>query len=167
MILRVLTTASALAGAAGLSQFPEFSQQYAQRLAGAVDELHHVIADFDADAAATDASREEALVALAASSQIGANRARTMASTIRRHRHLQADLEALQNAGPFRRASHIAHFRDMGIATRAMQDFRPALPLTFEGAVFAMAGLALGWILITSLIWLLRLPFKVWRSRTA
>ncbi|MEM9851772.1 MAG: DUF2937 family protein, partial [Pseudomonadota bacterium] len=34
------------------SQFPEFSQQYVQRLGGAVDELRRVAADFDASARA-------------------------------------------------------------------------------------------------------------------
>ena len=37
MILRVLAVAAGLAGAGTLSQFPEFSQQYVQRLGGAVD----------------------------------------------------------------------------------------------------------------------------------
>ena len=38
-MIRTLTLAGALAGAVSLSQFPEFSQQYLQRLSGAVDEL--------------------------------------------------------------------------------------------------------------------------------
>jgi len=34
LLLRAVTFAGGLAGAVGLSQFPEFSQQYTQRLAG-------------------------------------------------------------------------------------------------------------------------------------
>ena len=51
MFARVLTLAGGLSGAAGLSQFPEFSQQYAQRLGGAVEELQLFVEEFDADAA--------------------------------------------------------------------------------------------------------------------
>ena len=52
MILRALTLAGGLTGAAVSSQFPEFSQQYTQRLGGAVDALAVVVADFDAMALA-------------------------------------------------------------------------------------------------------------------
>ena len=57
MLLRAITMAGGLVGAAGLSQFPEFSQQYVQRLGGAVDELSRFVAEFDADAAAVGMTR--------------------------------------------------------------------------------------------------------------
>ncbi|MEC7965452.1 MAG: DUF2937 family protein, partial [Pseudomonadota bacterium] len=53
MIVRTLTLIAGLSGAAVTAQFPEFSQQYAQRLGGAVDELTAVVADFDASAQAS------------------------------------------------------------------------------------------------------------------
>ncbi len=61
MILRALTLAGGVAGAAVTSQFPEYSQQYLQRLGGAVDALHEVVADFDASAQAVGLSRSDAL----------------------------------------------------------------------------------------------------------
>ena len=42
-MLKILSIVGAVAGAAGLSQFPEFSQQYLQRLAGKVDALGLVV----------------------------------------------------------------------------------------------------------------------------
>ncbi|MEL7345872.1 MAG: DUF2937 family protein, partial [Pseudomonadota bacterium] len=63
-MLRILALAGGLAGAAGMSQFPEYSQQYTQRLAGAVDELSTVVADFDASALASGLTRQEALAQL-------------------------------------------------------------------------------------------------------
>ena len=51
-MIRTLTLAGALAGAVSLSQFPEFSQQYLQRLSGAVDELRGLVLAFDATAGA-------------------------------------------------------------------------------------------------------------------
>ena len=61
MIVRAITLAGGLAVGAGTSQFPEFSQQYAQRLGGAVDALSEVVADFDTSAVAEGLSRSEAL----------------------------------------------------------------------------------------------------------
>ena len=61
MIARVLALLGGLAGGASLSQFPEYSQQYIQRLAGAVDELTLFVTEFDADAASVGLSWDEAL----------------------------------------------------------------------------------------------------------
>ncbi|WP_300519133.1 DUF2937 family protein [Aliiroseovarius sp.] len=60
-MIRVLALVGGLGGAVTLSQFPEYSQQYLQRLAGAVDELSAVVAAFDASAAGFDLTRVEAL----------------------------------------------------------------------------------------------------------
>lgn len=61
MISKGLATAGGLCCALAASQFPEFSQQYKQRLSGAVDELAWVVERFDADAAALGMSRDAAL----------------------------------------------------------------------------------------------------------
>lgn len=61
MIVRTLTLVAALSAGAATSQFPEFSQQYAQRLGGAVDALAEVVADFDASAQAEGLTRTQAL----------------------------------------------------------------------------------------------------------
>ena len=49
---------------AAASQFPEYSQQYVQRLGGAVDELRLVVADFDKSAAGVGLSRDAALASM-------------------------------------------------------------------------------------------------------
>ena len=141
MLLRTLTLAGGIAGAAGLSQFPEFSQQYVQRLGGAVDELTRVVEEFDADAAAVGLNREAGLQSLAEGGAMGAKRARTMAATVERHARLSADLAVLQGAGPFTRAYYAARLSDDGIGRAALSAYRPAMPLTFEGGVFAVVGL--------------------------
>ncbi|MBV2360498.1 DUF2937 family protein [Thalassococcus sp. CAU 1522] len=164
MILRALALAGGLAGAAGLSQFPEFSQQYMQRLGGAVDELGRAVARFDADAASVGLDRMAALDALAEGGAMGAARARTMQETIDRHARLQDDLTALQGAGPFMRARLAGHLGDREIAARAMAAFEPAIPATFEGAVFAGTGFLGGWAAVAALLGLARGLFR--RRRT-
>ncbi|MEP2533452.1 DUF2937 family protein [Shimia sp.] len=165
MIGRVVVLAGGLSGAAGLSQFPEYSQQYTQRLAGAVDELTRFVSEFDADARGLGLSRQEALAELADGGAMGAARAQTMEGTLFRYDRLTSDLRALQNAGPFMRAYHAGRLSDAEIAEAAWQDYRPAMPLSFEGAVFGGVGLVAGMCLMALVIGLIRMPFR--RRRAA
>jgi hypothetical protein len=163
MIARALTLAAGLSGAAGVSQFPEYSQQYVQRLGGAVDELTRIIDDFDADAASFDMTREAALVDLASGGQMGLARADAMAGTIDRHRRLSGDLEEIQGLGPFSRIKYAARLTDRELASRVWENYKPAMPVTFEGAVFAFVGFLGGWMLFSAVWGVLRLPFTLFR----
>ena len=60
-IVRIAAFALGLLGAVTASQGPEFAQQYRQRLGGSIDELHRIVARFDADAAANGETRERAI----------------------------------------------------------------------------------------------------------
>ncbi|MDU8912361.1 DUF2937 family protein [Aestuariicoccus sp. MJ-SS9] len=166
MTLRTIALAGGLAGAAGLSQFPEFSQQYTQRLGGAVDELQRVVTRFDADAAATGLDRAGALTDLSTGGAFGAQRAATMRETVARYERLSADLAALERAGPFTRARLAGHLRDPEIAARAWEAYRPAVPATFEGAVFGGTGFVLGWLAAGALLRLLRRMTGLGRKRS-
>lgn len=160
MIVRALTLAGGLTGAAGLSQFPEFSQQYTQRLGGAVDELSRVVADFDADAAKVGLSRDAALQELAQGSAMARERATTMARTFDRHARLSADLTALQGAGPFTRAYLATRMTDSDVTKRAWSAYRPAVPATFEGVVFAGTGFVTGILALGFIFSVLRMVFR-------
>jgi hypothetical protein len=158
-MIRALILAGGVAGAAGLSQFPEYSQQYNQRLAGAVDELSRVVADFDASAAAEGLSREAALAQMVGTPFVERRQA-DMRRSFDRHARLSADLSALQNAGPFMRAYHAARLTDREIAARAWGDFRPALPLDFAGILFGLAGFVMGGGVTAFVLALARWPLR-------
>ncbi|WP_152466891.1 DUF2937 family protein [Sulfitobacter sp. THAF37] len=143
MILRALTLAGGLAGAAGLSQFPEFSQQYAQRLGGAVDALAEVVADFDTSAAAVGLTRSEALAQMRGTEFLDRRRA-DMTATFLRYDRLRADLAAIEGQGPFMRAYHATRLTDSQIARAAWAAYQPAVPIHFAGLVFAGLGFVLG-----------------------
>ncbi len=159
MILRALTLAGGLAGAAASSQFPEFSQQYMQRLGGAVDALAEVVADFDASATAVGLSREAALAQMQGTVFLDRRRA-DMARTFQRYDRLRSDLAALQGEGPFMRAYHLPRLTDPQIARAAFEVYQPALPLNFAGALFACVGFVLGSLLLGVLLRLLAWPFR-------
>jgi diphthamide biosynthesis methyltransferase len=141
MIVRAITLAGGLAVGAGTSQFPEFSQQYAQRLGGAVDALSEVVADFDTSAAVEGLSRSEALEQMIGADFIERRRA-DMERTFDRHAVLTEDLRLLAEAGPFMRAYHAARFTDGDVASAAWDVFEPAVPLNLTSAIFAGFSLA-------------------------
>lgn len=165
MILRLLTLAGALTGAVGLSQFPEYSQQYMQRLGGAVDELARQVTRYEAYAAAVGLPLETYLAALGEEGEMARTQAGNMASDIARHDRLSAALQTLEGAGPFMRAKLAFDvLPDSEVAARAMETFKPAVPATFEGAVFAGAGFVTGWAVLALALTILR---RSWRMLTA
>lgn len=159
MILRSLTLAGGLAGAAATSQFPEFSQQYLQRLGGAVDELSLVVADFDASATAAGLNRDAALAQMKGTDFLERRRA-DMTRTIDRYTGLQSDLSALQGEGPFMRAYYLPKFSDPAIARAAWEVYQPAVPLNFAGVSFGALGLLSGLALMAVILRLLKWPFR-------
>lgn len=164
MILRALTLMGGLAGAGAASQFPEFSQQYTQRLGGAVDALAVIVQDFDASAQASGLTRQQALEQMQGTDFLTLRRA-DMERTFTRHARLSADLDALQSAGPFMRAYHAARLNDPDIAARAWEAYQPAIPTNFAGAVFGGTGFLAGVIVLSTLLAILRWPLSLLRRQ--
>lgn len=164
MILRSMVFAGGLAGAAATSQFPEFSQQYLQRLGGAVDALGEVVADFDASATASNLTRDEALAQMQGTPFLE-RRSADMTRSITRYEQLNSDLKTLQGQGPFMRAYHGTRFRDAEIARAAWEAYQPAVPVNFAGLTFAGVGFVLGSFALSLIFGLLRMPFR--RRQTA
>lgn len=157
--MRILALAGGIAGAVTLSQFPEFSQQYVQRLSGAVDELRAVTFAFDTTARVAGMSRDEALDAMGGTEF--QNRLRDdMAGRISRYERLDADYRVLAAAMPLERLGQFWHFRDADLVQRTWDDFKPAVPVTTEGLTFAGIGFASGWLLLSLLVGLLLSPFR-------
>ncbi len=148
-------------GAVGASQGPEFAQQYAQRLGGALDELRAIVQSFDQDAAREGLDRRAGLQRLENSpDSFVARRGRSMGETIRRYEWLEAQKAALDSPSPFGRMAALLQGLDGPIARRAMESFRPAVPVTGEGFLFALVGFLAGSMGGGLIGALLRLPFR-------
>ncbi len=140
-ILKRAGFALALLVSAVFSQLPEFAQQYRQRLGGAVDELTRVLADFDQDAATHKMTRDEGIQRLQNDPDyLVSQRGARLRQTEDRLARLDDQLTHFQSAGPVTRLAVMAKDFDTGIASRAWQAFEPAVPLTFEGVMIAVAG---------------------------
>lgn len=159
MILRALALVGGLIGGAAASQFPEYSQQYLQRLGGAVDALQEVVADFDASARAAGLSREAALAQMQGNDFLVLRQA-DMTRSFARYERLSQALAQMKGQGPFMRAYHVPQMMDPQIAGATWRAFQPALPLNMAGLIFAGGGFLLGMAALGLLLRLLAWPFR-------
>jgi len=144
------------------SQFPEYAQQYTQRLGGAVDELRAITTGFDSAAAAAGLTRQQAIAHYNASpDSFLKGQGGSMAATFARYDQLSAMLAEVKGDGPIDRLRHVDDYFDTDIARRTIDNFKPALPVTEEGLLYALAGLIVGYILTSALYSLLMLPFRL------
>ncbi len=158
-MLRVLTVLGGLAGAGTLSQFPEFSQQYLQRLGGQLDALTAVTTDFDASATASGLTRDAALAALSGSAFLDLRRT-DMTRVFARHATVAADYALLSAAAPLERLALPHRFRDTETLNATWADFKPAVPITMAGLVAAGIGFGTGWLGLSMLFGLFLRPFR-------
>jgi hypothetical protein len=159
MILKTFTLIGGMFGAAIFSQFPEFTQQYMQRMGGQIDALDVVLKDFDASADKASMTREQALASMGGTTFLE-NRRTDMRKTITRFEGLLNDRQQLSNASPLQRLIMPQHMRDGALGKATYDDFRPALPLSVEGAVSAGGGYVAGWSLIAAFLHFLKWPFR-------
>ena len=144
-----------------LSQFPEYAQQYTQRLGGAVDELRVITDDFDRAAAEGGLDRAEALGRYEASNDdFLAGRGTSMTSTFQRYDQLSATLARIQNADAIERLQALPAYLDTDIGRRTLESYKPAVPVTMEGILYAGGGFILGYLVLSGLWRFLALPFR-------
>ncbi|MBD8066200.1 DUF2937 family protein [Devosia sp. PTR5] len=146
--------------AAVLSQFPEYAQQYTQRLGGAVDELRVITTDFDRAAEAGGLDRTQALGRYNASNdEFLAGRGTSMTATFQRFERLSQTLAEIEGADPATRLANLPAYLDSDIGRRTLEAYRPAVPMTVEGVLYAGGGFILGYLLISGLLRFFALPF--------
>lgn len=158
-MIRALCLVGGLTGAAGLSQFPEFSQQYMQRLGGQVDELTRVVVDFDKTALADGLGREEMLLGMADTTLVE-GQVTMWRGTFARHARLSENLIVLQAASPMERLTMAHRMMDADTVQATWADFTPALPLSAAGAVSAGTGFIGGWTVFAALLSVVLWPFR-------
>lgn len=163
-IVRIIAFGLGILGGVAASQGPEFSQQYRQRLGGAINELKRAIARFDADAAANGETPDSAIARLRVNpDDLVSRQGAAMQANVERLVRLQAHREAMIQAGPFARVAMMARDGDPDVMEAAYRDFEPAMPVTEEGLLATAIGFVAVWGGILLLAGFLRSLFR--RSR--
>ena len=158
---RMIAGVGGLGLALVLSQFPEYAQQYTQRLGGAVDELRVITEDFDRAAAEGGLDRATALERYEASNDdFLAGRGSSMTATFQRYDQLSTTLARIQNADAIERLQSLPAYLDTDIGRRTLESYKPAVPVTMEGILYAGGGFILGYLVLSGLWRFLALPFR-------
>lgn len=135
-------------GAAGLSQAPEFFQQYLQRLGGHLDEARRQLAQFEAVARQSGITLQQLIDTTQAQQPAAvAKLGGVIAENQQRVESLAAAESALREANLFERPFVFLRHVDWDIAARTWEVFKPAVPVTIEGLVYAGAGMVLALVL--------------------
>ncbi len=145
----VLDRLLAVLGALAASQVPGYINHYVQRLAGHLEEARLNVQEWQAIADTACGGDLDGLVALylenPAAEVVAAGQ--KCATDIARVVDLQEALTALQTAGVWQRGLVFVRQFDPTIAQQTLEEFVPNLPLSLEGALYAVAGLLVMWAL--------------------
>ncbi|SON58322.1 hypothetical protein HDIA_4781 [Hartmannibacter diazotrophicus] len=146
MIVRLLRIVMGTLLALGFAQSPEFSQQYLQRLGGALDALRPIVEKFDAAANRAGLTREAALDRLERNDDpLVGDVGEATGDAVVRYERLDRQYETMRNAGAFGRIAAVLSAPDPRMLSAAWDDFAPAIPTTVEGILLTLAGFGLGW----------------------
>lgn len=144
-----------------LSQFPEYAQQYTQRLGGAVDELRVITEKFDRDAIDAGLDRQQALTRYqSAADEFLTGRGTSEAANFVRYEQLSETLARIQNADPIERLQSLPAYLDTDIGRRTLESYQPAMPVTMEGILYAGGGFILGYLILSGLWRFCAMPFR-------
>ncbi|GLS44511.1 DUF2937 family protein [Methylobacterium brachythecii] len=146
-VIRTFGLALGLIGAAIAAQAPEFAQQYAQRLGGAIEELRRQIATLDADAQATGNTRDSAIENLRKNADaLVARRGEAVRGDVERFKALDAQKQEIDSASsPLGKTVAVVRNPDMAVARAAYRDYQPAVPTTTDGLVAGLVGFLAAW----------------------
>ncbi|ACB74978.1 DUF2937 family protein [Opitutus terrae] len=124
------------------SQAPEFMQQYLQRLGGHLDEARRQLAQFQRVADQSGVTLEQLIRQTSANTDAAvAKLGGVMSHAVSRVQELQTAQTAIQNATIWEKPFVFLRHVDTSIASATWEIYRPAVPTTVEGLVYAAIGM--------------------------
>jgi len=142
---RLLAFLLGIAGAVLGSQGPGFTLQYMQNLQGRVDELRPIVEEFDGNIAAYGYSREQALGECKTAAGLLDALCKSYVSAVERYEILTAHMAELEAASETVRPLVLARTQMRDISTSVYEQFKPAIPATVDGVIYAGGGFAVLW----------------------
>jgi len=131
-------------GAVLLSQGPEFMQQYLQRLGGHLNESQRQLVSYQDAANKVGLPLSKFIEQTEANPDAGVSHlGKVMSSAAHRSASLQAAHDALRNASPWARPFAFMRHVDVDIARNTWSAYKPAVPVTVEGLLYALFGMLL------------------------
>jgi hypothetical protein len=132
-----------------LSQFPEYFQQYTQRLGGRLDEINLQVKNLDTRAADAKLNRFQYIRRFMGNSDtVVQGEGQSLGRLLGRQIKFKQAYDALQTSTPIWRAARFAAHFDPDIGIPTFEAYRPAIPLTVEGGAYSGSGFFLGWLIM-------------------
>lgn len=156
---RFLAFLLGIAGAVIGSQGPGFTLQYMQNLQGRIDELAPIVEEFDANIAQYGYSRERAITECQAADGLLDALCTTYVTTVERYELLSAHMAELSAASELTRPLVLAKSQIQDVTLSVYEQFKPAIPATTDGLIYAGGGFAVLWGLASFLFGLLGAMF--------
>jgi len=129
-------------GAVVFCQLPEFIQQYLQRLGGRLDEARRQLAEFESLATKLHLTLPEYIERTSANAdKTIAPLGGVMQNAMDRVNELASAEAALRNASAWEKPFVFFAHLDRSIFGATLDIYRPAVPTTAEGALYAIAGI--------------------------
>lgn len=129
-------------GAVAFAQLPEFIQQYRQRLGGHLDEARRHLAEFEAIATRAKLTLPQFIERTAANSDsVVADLSSVMRNTLLRIENLTTTEAALRDASVWKKPFVFLTHLYPTIAQATWDIYRPAVPTTPEGFLYAAVGM--------------------------
>jgi len=142
---RFLAFLLGVAGAVIGSQGPGFTLQYMQNLQGQITSLEQVIDEFDENVAQYGYSRSQAIAECTSATGLLDALCGAYVSAVHRHELLTAHLAELEAASDIVRPLVLAKTQMKDITMSVYEQFKPAVPATTDGLVYAGGGFAALW----------------------
>ncbi|CAM3142297.1 DUF2937 family protein [Rariglobus hedericola] len=131
-----------LLGAVAFCQLPEFIQQYLQRLGGRLDEARRQLAEFEVVARSSNLTLPQFIERTSTNTDTAvAKLGGVMQGTIDRVNELATAESSLRNASIWEKPFVFFAHLDRSIASATLDVYRPAVPTTTEGLIYAAAGM--------------------------
>lgn len=161
----LLDRALCVIGTIIFSQIPEFMQQYLQRLGGHLDEARRQLQQFHQTAAQSGLTLDRLIEQTTANADPAvAKLGGVMTEAMTRVDTLEAAQTAIQHASLWSRPFVFLQHIDSSIAHATWAIFKPAVPTTLEGLVYALCGML---VLLTTYHLGIKLPVaRAWGRRS-
>jgi hypothetical protein len=129
-------------GAVLLSQGPEFMQQYLQRLGGHLNESQRQMVSFHDAAKQANLPFESFVTQTKSNPDAGVSQlGKVMERTTERTASLRAAHDSMLAASPWSRPFVFLRHLDYEIGRATWSVYKPAVPVTIEGVIYALAGM--------------------------
>jgi hypothetical protein len=159
---KTLDRALCAAGAVACAQLPEFMQQYLQRLGGHLDEARRQLESFARVARESGLSLADYIARLSANADAPvAKTGGVIRDLAARVDELAAAERALRETSAWTRPFVFLRDLDRDIAGGTWGVFRPAVPTTLEGLMYAAAGVVLALAIYHAAV---KWPLARWRA---